>query len=192
MKSVVKKFSVMIAAAVFLSLAAPVVAQLAAQTATPPATQNTVNTTGPVSSDTTISVGTLAGELLEYLTAAFGSVLASVATYWLVQLAKKAGVEVTQQMSDQLDRTLLNGANDAATKISEATRGQGVVAVKNAIVAGAVAYAQAHRAETIQALGLDPQSGAAVAALKARLATLANDPSVPTPAVLTPAAPPAA
>jgi len=140
----------------------------------------------------TVSLGTLAGQVLMWITAAFVTAVGSVATVWIKRLATKAGVEVTQQMSDQLDRTLVNGLNDAATRVSAAMQGRGNIAVKDDIVKGAIAYAQAHRAETIQALGLDPQSGTAVAALRARIATLAQDPMVPTPAVLTPPAAPAA
>lgn len=151
---------------------------------TPPVTQNTVTTTGPVSSDTTISVGTLAGQVLTWLAAAFSIPIGGLLSAWLLRLFKLAGVQVTQQMSDQLDRTLVNGLNDAATRGAAAAAGKGAVQVKSDIVAGAIAYAQAHRAETIQALGLDPQSGAAVEALRARIATLVADPAQPTPAVL--------
>lgn len=144
----------------------------------------TVNTTAPVTSDTKISVGTLAGEVLTWMAAAFSAPVGLVLTAWLVRLFKKAGVEVTQQMSDQLDRTLVNGLNDAAAKAAALSKDKGVLTSSNQIVAAAVSYAQDHRAETIQALGLDPQSGKTVEALKARIATLVADPTVPTPPVL--------
>jgi hypothetical protein len=150
----------------------------------PPATQNTVTTTGPVSSDTTISVGTLAGQLLMYVASAFVVAVGGVLTVLIKRWATSMGIQVTQQMSDQLNATLVNGLNDAAVKTAASLAGRGAVEVHNAIVNGAVAYAQDHRADTIKALGLDPQSGAAVAALNARIATLVQDPSVPTPAVL--------
>lgn len=138
----------------------------------------------PAAPPASISLGSLGAEVLTWLVAAFGTVLSSVATVWLVRLAKKAGVEVTQQMSDQLNATLVNGLNDAAMKIGAGIQGEANVQVKNQIVQGAVQYAQQHRAETIQALGLDPQSGAAVEALRARIATLVTDPSAPTPPAL--------
>ena len=139
--------------------------------------------------DTSLSLGTLGAQILAWVVAAFGTVLGTVATIWLTRLAKKAGVEVTQQMSDQLDRTLVNGLNDAATKIGAGIQGQWDVKVKNQIVQGAIEYAQQHRADTIQALGLNPQSGAAVEALRARIATLVTDPTVPTPPKLDPPKP---
>lgn len=150
----------------------------------PAAQQNTITTSGPVTSDTTISLGTLAGEVLKWVISAFGTVIGTVATYAIVQFARKMGVQVTQQMSDQLNQTLVNGLNDAAQKISAGVAGKAPLQIKNEIINGAVQYAQEHRAETIKALGLDPQSGAAVAALRARIATLAADPNMPTPAIV--------
>jgi hypothetical protein len=171
------------ALAAFLTLA-PAYAQTA-QTDTPAAaTQNTITTTAPVTSSTSISVGTIAGEVLTWAATAFGSVGAMVGTAFLIRLFKKAGLEGADLMSDQINKTLLNGLNDAAARITTATAGKGVVDIKNQIIESAIEYAQAHRAETIHALGLDPTSGKAVQALRARIATLVADPSVPTPPVL--------
>lgn len=147
-------------------------------------TQNTITTTAPVSSETTISVGTLAGNVLTWLASAFGLTLTTMGTLVLKRWFSTLGLQMTQQMSDQLDKTLLNGLNIAAAAGAQALQGKSKVEVKNGIVAGAVAYAQDHRAETIQALGLDPKSGKAVEALNARIATLIADPGTPTPAVL--------
>lgn len=157
----------------------------------PPATtQNTITTTAPVSSETTISVGTLAGQVLTWLASAFGLTLTTMGTLVLKRWFSTLGLQMTQQMSDQLDKTLLNGLNIAAAAAAQALDGKSKVEVKNEVVAGAVAYAQDHRAETIQALGLDPKSGKAVEALNARIATLISDPTSPTPAVLNDAKPP--
>jgi hypothetical protein len=157
-----------------------------------PATQNTITTTAPVSSNTTISVGSLAGQVLMWIMAAFSVPIGGLIAANLVKMLKYLGVQVTQQMSDQLDRTITNGLNDAAAKAAAITKDTGVVTSNNQIVAAAVQYAQDHRSETIQALGLDPKSGAAVEAIKARIATLVADPAVPTPAVLDPPAAPKA
>lgn len=182
-----RKSILMIVAALAIGTAVPVLAQDPPPPA-PVATQNTITTTAPVTSETKISVGTLAGEVLMWLAAAFSAPVGIVLTAWLVRMFKLAGVQVTQQMSDQLDRTLVNGLNDAAAKAAVLSKDRGTITTNNQIVQAAVEYAQNHRAETIQALGLDPQSGAAVQALKARIATLVVDPTVPTPAVLDPAA----
>jgi hypothetical protein len=174
--------------AAFVALAPPLA--LAQTPLAPAVTQNTVATTGPVTSDTTISVGTLAGQFLEWATTAFGGVLATVGTALLIRLFKKAGLEGADIMSQQLNATLLNGLNDAASRITAGVAGKGTIDVQNQIVQQAIAFAQGHRAETIQALGLDPTSGKAVQALRARIATLVADPNSPTPPAL--GGPPAA
>ncbi len=164
----------------------PAVAQQPATptTVTSPVTQNTVTTSGPVSSETTISVGTLAGQVLMWLAAAFSVPIGTLLTMWLKRLFTLAGVQVTQQMSDKLNSIIVNGLNDGATNAKLQLAGKGTVEVKNQVIASAVDYTQRHAAETIQALGLDPKSGEAVEAIKARIQTAINDETIPTPAVL--------
>jgi|SRR6266702_4947660 len=149
-----------------------------------PSTQ--ITTTGPVSSDTTISVGTIAGQVLTWVAAAFSIPVGTVLVAWLLRLMKLAGVQVTGAMKDQLQATIVNGLNAAAASNAERLRGRNQIEIKNAIVADAVRYAQLHGAETIKALGLDPQSGEAVQAIKARIETAITDPATPTPAMITP------
>lgn len=194
------RFAAVLAAAFFLTAvpalsqspelpaptSAPVVAvpQQVTAPGPPAATQNTITTSGPVSSSTTISTGSLAAQVLDWAVAAFGGTLTWFGVQLLRKLVAKAGVELTAGMSAQLNETLLNGLNAAAERAETAMAGKGVVDVKTQVIADAISYAQAHRAETIQKLGLDPTSGKAVLALKARIATLINDPTVATPAVL--------
>lgn len=172
---------------------APALAQLQPpqpQTVPTQAPQTQITTTAPVTSDTTISVGTIAGEVLKWIASAFGIALGSVGTVYLTRLMKIAGVQVTDQMKTQLQGIIVNGLNNAAANTSERLKGQGQIAIKSAIVADAVRYTQAHGAETITALGLDPKSGEAVEAIKARIETAIADPTAPTPAVLSPQVPP--
>jgi hypothetical protein len=152
----------------------------------PAVTQNTVTTTGPVSSQTSISIGTLAGQVLTWAATAFGSLLATIFAAWGVRLFKLAGVQMTDAARDRLQAIILNGLNSGAEQVSHDLAGKGQVDVKNAVVAKAVEYAQAHGADTIKQLGLDPKSGAAVEVIKARVETLIADPGVATPAVLDP------
>ena len=164
----------------------------AAPSGAPPVTQNTVTTSGPVSSETTISVGTLAGQVLTWAATAFGSVLATVFAAWGVRLFKLAGVQISDAARDRLQQIILNGLNAGAKEAQERLADKDPVTIKNATVASAIAYTQAHGADSIKALGLDPTSGAAVEAIKARIETAVADPSVPTPAVLDTPAPVAA
>jgi hypothetical protein len=152
--------------------------------APPSVTQNTVATTGPVTSTTTISVGDLAGQVLTWAATAFGSVLATVFAAWGIRLFRLAGVQITDQARDRLEQIILNGLNNAAANVTRDIAGKGTVEVKDAVVQQAIAYAQSHGADAIKQLGLDPKSGAAVEAIKARIATAVADPSVPTPVVL--------
>jgi hypothetical protein len=160
--------------------------------ADPPATQNTIATTGPVTSTTTISVGDLAGQVLTWAAAAFGSLAAAVFTAWGVRLFKLAGVEISDAARARLQEIVLNGLSNAAVNVTHDIAGKGQIEVKDAVVQQAVAYVQAHGADAIKQLGLDPNSGAAVEAIKARIATAVADPSVPTPPILNGSNPPAA
>jgi hypothetical protein len=168
--------------------ASPTVAESVTSTAVPmpnaPATQNTITTTAPVTSSTTISTGTLAGQVLDWATLAFGGTLSGFLTALIIRLLKNAGVQGAELLSDKLDRILLNGINAGAAAAEADAAGKGQVQIKNEVVAKAVAYAQAHAADTIKALGLDPQSGEAVEAIKARIETAIADPATPTPPVL--------
>ena len=158
-------------------------AQVPTQT---PSTQ--ITTTAPVTSDTTISIGTIAGQVLTWLAAAFALPIGTVLTVWLYRLMSLAGVQITEAMRTQLQGVIVNGMNASAANVTERLKGQGPVAIKSAIIADTIKYTQVHGAETIQALGLDPKSGAAVEAIKARIETAIVDPMIPTPAVITPTA----
>ena len=150
----------------------------------PPVTQNTVSTTGPVQSTTTISVGTLAGQVLTWAVTAFGSLLATIFAAWGVRLFKIAGVQITDAARTRLQEIILNGLNEGAKTEAANLDGKDQVTIKDAVVARAVTYAQVHGADSIKQLGLDPTSGIAVEAIKARIETAINDPSVATPTVL--------
>ncbi len=167
--------------------AAPVTAPVAV----PPvaATQNTITTTAPVSSETTISVGSWASAALQWAITAFSVPIGTLLTAWLYRLFKLAGVKVSDDLRDKLQQVIVNGLNAAAKRAETDMTGRGKVEIKNEVVSGAVAYAQVHGADTIKALGLDPNSGAAVEAIRARIETAINDPSQPTPAVLDSVAP---
>lgn len=170
-----------LAVAALALLAAPALAQFAADgTSVPPAT------TPPVVVTPVISTGTYAGEVLTWLAAAFAGPVGLLITAALWKLFKLLGVQVTDQMKDQLQGIIVNGLNKGAANISTRLEGQGKIEIKNAIVADAVKYTQDHAGETMKALGLDPHSGAAVEAIKARIETALNDPSAPTPPVITP------
>lgn len=159
----------------------------AVATAAPTVTQNTITTTGPVDSTTKISVGTLAGDVLQWIMVAFGPVIGSIVVWILVRVLKKLGIDATDALRARLNDIVINGLNIGAKQLQGRLDGKGQVEIKNEVAAAAIAYTQAHGADTIKALGLDPTSGAAVEAIKARIETVIADPTALTPPVLDPA-----
>ncbi len=146
----------------------------------------TVSTTGPVTSSTTIETGTLAGQALMWVASVFGTAVGSVLVGWLYRLFKVAGITATDAMRARLQQIVVNGLNAGAAAAAGRLEGKGSVAIKQPIVAEAVRYVQEHGKDELKALGVDPSSNAAVDAIKARIETAITDPTVPTPAVLTP------
>jgi hypothetical protein len=116
--------------------------------------------------------------------AAFGVPIGGLLTAWLYRLFNLAGIQAADGLRTKLQEIIVNGLNAGAKTVSEEAQGRGQIEIKNAVVAQAVTYAQAHGADTLKQLGLDPQSGAAVEAIKARIETAINDPAQPTPPVL--------
>lgn len=155
----------------------------------PAATQNTITTTAPVTSETTISVGTVASQALQWVVAVFGAVLGTAGTALLMRMFKAAGLSISDAARARLQEMVINGLNISAKAAEDSLAGKGKIAIKNAIVADAVNYVQAHGAETLKQLGVDPNSNLAVDAIKARIETAIADPMSPTPAVLDPVTP---
>lgn len=150
------------------------------------ATQNTITTTAPVTSETTISVGTWAGQTLLWVVATFGSTLGLALTTLIVRMLKNAGVVGAQLLSDKLDQLVLHGLNFAADEAAKDMAGKGTIEIKDDIAGRTLTYVQQHGADTIKALGMQPESVMAIEAIKARIATAVADPDKPTPAVLDP------
>lgn len=150
----------------------------------PAATTNTVTTTGPVTSDTTISVGTLAGQVLTWVVAVFGVPIGSLLTAWLYRLFQQAGVTMTDSMRARLQEMVVNGLNIGVAKATAGMTGKAPVQIKNEAVEHAIDYVQLHGANELKALGFDPSSNIAVDAIKARIETAITDINTPTPKVL--------
>lgn len=149
-----------------------------------PTTQNTVTTTGPVSSETTISVGTVASQALEWVATTFIGVIGTALTALILKMFKKAGIQISDAARARLQELVVNGLNASAKAAETEMQGKGQVEIRNATVAKTVAYVQAHGADTIKQLGLEPTEQKAVEAIKARIEVAVADPAVPTPAVM--------
>ncbi len=134
--------------------------------------------------------GQILADIVGWGEAAFGVAIASVATAGIYKFLQWMGIQVTDGQKSQLQAIAVNGLNAAAAKAQANLRGNAAmdISVQNQVIQDAVAYTQTHAAETIKALGLDPESGQAVQAIRARIATAIVDPSTPTNPVITPAA----
>lgn len=147
-----------------------------------------VETSAPVTSTTTVKGGNLAAEVIQWIQVAFVPVIGTVVLAVLYKVFGYFGIQTTEMQRAQLQSIIVNGLNAGAAKAQVNLRATDKLdfSSKNAIVNDAIAYTQDHAAETIKALGLDPKSGEAVQAIKARIETALNDPATPTPPAITP------
>lgn len=132
--------------------------------------------------DYTFSTGNFVASLINWMWVAFGTAIATLVTGLVYKALSYLGIQTTTQQREQLQSIVVNGLNKASAQAQVAAQGQTQwdVRIKNQIVADTVKYAQDHGADTIKALGLDPKSGQAVEAIKARIETAIVDPATPT------------
>ena len=132
------------------------------------------------------SIGTWAGEVLKWAATAFLGALATGLAAVAIQFLKWLGLKNAELLRDRLQQIIVNGLNDSAAKLETRLEGRGKVEVKSQIGMATLNYVRAHGADTIKALGLDPNGGKLVEAVKARIETALNDPATPTPPSITP------
>ena len=133
-----------------------------------------------------IVLGDIAAQIIQWSFAAFGPLISAAAFWLVVRLLKAVGIKNTDLLKDQLQRIVINGVNAGAAKAMEDLRGRGHVDVKGKAAQYALWYAQTHGEDIIKSLGLDPYSGEAVEAIKARIETAIADPATPTSPLVTP------
>jgi len=135
---------------------------------------------GPVTSTTVVQGGDVLSQVIEWAKVVFGGLFATAFVAAVFRGLSYLSVVTTDAMKNQLQDIVVNGLNDAAAKAEAAVGGKFNVDVKNQVMADAVRYTQAHGAPLIKSLGLDPNSGEAVTAIRARIQTAIVDPLVPT------------
>jgi hypothetical protein len=143
----------------------------------------TVQTTGDVSANTKISVGTLAGEALQSVLAVAAVPIGGFLAMILFRVLKGVGVNLDKAREDQLQESINRAVVMFGNAAPRMLDGKINVDVKNNVVRNAIEYVRAHRADTIKALGVDPNSKQAEEALTARAEVALADPEVPTPQV---------
>lgn len=150
------------------------------------ATQNTITTTGPVTSDTVISLGTLAGQVLTWVTSLFVASVGALLSAWIARAFRNAGVDFTDSMRSRLQEMVVHGLNLGAATATAGMAGKAQIDIKNQAIDTAVRYVREHGAQELKALGVDPMSNIAVDAIKARIQTAITDANSPTPKILDP------
>lgn len=130
----------------------------------------------------TINGGTLLSEVINWLAVAFGTVLAGLGTLLVIRVRAYFGILTTDAQKAALQEIAVNAVNSAAAKAEQSVKDNPnlQINVKSAVAQDAVSYVQAHGADIIKSLGLDPNSGDAVDAIRARVATAMNSPETPT------------
>lgn len=174
------------AAAIVALLACAAAAPLAAQQSTAPTTavradqpQGIGTPVGVpvaiVQQPAQIAVGSIAGDILQWIAVVFGPVISGAAVMLATKWLKKWGVDIKDADRARLDDLIQNGIANAAQAASVNLTAMPPVAVRNQLVASAVEYAKAHGADTLKSLGApDPNDPKVIEALRARAADQIN------------------
>lgn len=154
---------------------------------TPGATANTtVTTTGPVTSDTKISIGTYAGQALQWMLVAFAAPLGTLLVGIFYKIAQRIGFSLDEAYRQRLEEGVTNALHAVAPKTGAMLAGRMQVDVKNKAVADSIKYVAANLPDTLKKLGIDPTTDAGKQVIEARIEKVLNDPTIPTPASVTP------
>jgi len=173
-----------------LAVCALILIASVANSQTPPpaniAPGTTVSTTGPVTSSTQIDVGSIASSAFAWAaTVALGVVVPFIVKL-LLAIAARFGQATTDALRARFTEFVTNGANLLVAAGAERLKGLTPIEVKGAILPDLVRYVQAHGAETVKKLGVDPESPKLVEAVEAQLETAIANPAVPTAPALAP------
>jgi hypothetical protein len=137
-----------------------------------------VTATGP--SDTTISVGTLSGTVLNWVLVGVVGFLGTAFTGLIARLAAGVGVQMGQTYKDKIQATVENALYLAAKQFGAWADGKWVVDVKSQVVKDFIEnYVNSHAAKELKAVGQPAGSAAAKETIEARTAKALADPAVP-------------
>ena|ERR1700686_4351012 len=152
-----------------------------------PASPVTVSS-GP-GGETTISVGTIAGQALSIILSILALPIGGYVVAILNRFLGNLKIPMTDAARARIRQTAVNAVNLIAATAPQELAGHGNVTVRNAALAQAVQYVQTHGADDIKKLGLDPTSPKAQEAIRAWIETVINDPTTPTNPVMDPPTP---
>jgi hypothetical protein len=146
----------------------------------------------PAEPTASFSIGTWIADLLGALVAVFGTAIGTFVTKWVMAVAKKAGIDATQAMSDRLDQIITNGLHSGAAQLGHDITGKLNVQVKNQVIADAVTYAQTQASDMIKGSVSDPKTVQALQARAAKVLSEIGPDAVTAPVAVMVAAPAAA
>jgi len=137
--------------------------------------------------DTIISIGSLASDILVPLLTAFATVIAAFIVGIVYRFLKGAGIAIDETYRQRLQELVINGINWGAQQLGDSVRGKGEVDVKSMLLVNVLEYVRTHGTELFSKWGVSPNTPAFEQAIEARMTRALVDPAVPTPAAVTPA-----
>lgn len=129
---------------------------------------------------TTISGGSLLGQLATWIALLIGAPVAGAVLVWVRYGLKKLGVEMTDSDRARLTEFVEHGIALAADRVNADLKGKLPIEVKGAVQAAALEYVQDHGADTLKKLGFDPNDPKSIEAIQARIAKTLDDKATPT------------
>ena len=170
-------------------ISAPIPTPVAAPVTTAPPASSPVTVSSGPGGETTVSVGTLAGEALSLILSLLSLPIGAYVVVILQRVFTNLKIPMTDASRARIKQMAVNAVNLVAANAPQELAGHGNVAIRNAALAQAVQYVQTHGADDIKKLGLDPTSPKAQEAIRAWIETVINDPTTPTNPVMDPPPP---
>lgn len=134
----------------------------------------------------TFDAGTFVASLVNWIWLVFGGAIVTGATALFIRGMKLLGIKTSAEQNSRLEEAIRNGLNLAVARIGQVAPGKMPIEIRDKVIADAVAYVQRHQADTIRALGLNPDGGEVAEALRAKAESVILDLNQPTHPSLTP------
>lgn len=120
----------------------------------------------------TVMMGDYAASALEWMLPILAPIVAGFIVDALLKVRTALGQTTTAAQRDKLQQMAENAVNLAAHEAGHDLAAKWPVQINSQVMARAVDYVQAHGADTIKKLGLDPTDPKAVEAIRGRVATI--------------------
>lgn len=123
----------------------------------------------------TVSGGSILGEAIMWAALLVGGGLAALIARWVQVGAKKLGLDMNDDARARLQEIVEHGIALSAQKAQVDLSDKLPLNVKAGVAVNALQYVQAHGADTLKQLGVDPNDPTAIEAVQARIAKAMND-----------------